>query len=131
MQLSTLTLNCTNEIFHNKTGLFEYFAVENSICANVTYDLKLLKCGISPQNTSFCAFYKWKISFVQVQTLTLNCTNAIIHRKTRLFDCFTVKKPICATVNSDFKSNKCNIPKHVFLCVLLWKTRFVQVSTLT
>ena len=61
-------------------------------------------------NTSFCAFYKWKISFVQMPTLTLNCTNAIIHRKTRIFDCFTVKKPICATANFDFKSHKCNIP---------------------
>ena len=38
-----------------------------------------------------------------MQTLTLNCTNAIIHRKTRLFECLTVEKPICETVNSDFK----------------------------
>ena len=52
-------------------------------------------------NTSFCAFYKWKISFVQIPTLTLNCTNAIIHRK------------------------------HVFLIVLQWKNRFVQLPTLT
>ena len=118
MQLSTLTINCTNEIFHNKSSLFEYFKVENLICASVNYDLKFHKCGNSLQNTSFCAFYKWKISFVQVPTLTINCTNAITHRKTRLFDCFTVKQPICATVKSDFKSHKCKISQqNGYFCV--------------
>ena len=70
------------------------------------------------KNTSFCAFYKWKNSFVQVPTLAINCTNAITHRKTRLFDCFTVKQPICATVKSVFKSHKCKIQQqNGYFCV--------------
>ena len=33
----------------------------------------------------------WKISFVQVPSLTLSWTNAITHRRTRLFECFTIQ----------------------------------------
>ena len=47
---------------------------------------------------------------VQVPTLTLKCTNLVIHRRTRLFECFIVENPISATVNFDFKLHKCNIP---------------------
>ena len=58
----------------------------------------------------FLCVLSWKICFVQVPTLTLNCTNLVIHRRTRLFECFIVGNPISATVNFDFKLHKCNIP---------------------
>ena len=57
MQLSTLILNYTNAILNHKTCLFECFEVEYPICASVNSDLKLHKCGILLQNTSFCTFY--------------------------------------------------------------------------
>ena len=39
----------------------------------------------------FLCVLRRKISFVQVPTLTSNYTNAIIHRKRRLFECFSVE----------------------------------------
>ena len=56
VQLSSLILNRTHGIFHYKKPLFKCFEVDNWICASVDPDLKLHKCGIPLQNTSFCAF---------------------------------------------------------------------------
>ena len=56
VQLSTLTLKCTNAIFHHKARLFECFEVENPVCESVNSDIKLHKCGIPQQNTSFYCF---------------------------------------------------------------------------
>ena len=123
VQMSSLTLNCTIEIFHHKTRFFKCFSVQNLICASVNSNLKLHIFSILPKNV-FSWDLKWKISFVQVPTLTLNCKNAITHYKTRLFDCFTVEKLICATVNSNFKLHKCNIPQQntSFLVFCSWKS---------
>ena len=107
--------------------MFSYW--ENPIGASVNSDLKLHISGIPFQNTSFFALYnrnqlcaivnsdfklhksdnpslKFKILFVKVSTLALNCTNAIIHCKIRIFECFAIEKPICASVNSDLKLHK-------------------------
>ena len=131
MQLSTLTLNCTNAIFQNKTRHVECFAVENPICESVDSDLKLHKCGIPQQNTSFYGFT------VENQLCARANSDVKLHKcnnpsKTRLFECFTAENPICATVNSDFKfTSAIFYYKHVFLSSLQWKIRFVQVSTQT
>ena len=129
MQLSTLTLNCTNAIFHNKTRHFECFAVENLICVSVNTALKLRKCEVPLQNTCCFGFT------VENQLCASPNSDVKLHKcnnppKTRIFECVTVGKPICETVNSDFKfSNAIFYYKHVFFSVLRWKTRFVQVST--
>ena len=71
----------------------------------------------------FLCVLRWKISFVHVLTLTLNCANAIIHGKTRLFECFTVENPICATVYSNFKLHKCNIPPQNMSFWVFWSRK--------
>ena len=78
----------------------------------------------------FLNVLQWKIRFVQVSTLTWNCTNAVFQRKTRCFVCFTVKNQLCASADSIFKSHTCDyLSQNVYLSVLRWKTRFVQLLT--
>ena len=131
MQLSTLTLNCTNAIFQNKTRHSECFAVEKPICESGDSDLKLHKCGIPQQNTSFYGFT------VENQLCASAISDVKLHKcnnpsKTRLFESFTAGNSICATVNSDFKfTNAIVYYKHVFFSSLKWKIRFVQPSTQT
>ena len=131
MQLSTLTLNCTNAIFHNKTRHFECFADENLICESVNTALKLRKCGVSLQNPSCFGFT------VENQLCASANSDVKLHKcinpsKTRIFECLTVGNPIFATFNSDFKfRNAIFYDKHVFFSVFRWKIRFVQVLTQT
>ena len=92
--------------FYRKTRLFECCTVENPICATFNIDIKL---HYFTSKHAFLCVLLWKISFVQFPTLTLNCTNALIHLKTRLFEYFKIGKTIFKTVNPDFKLYKCNI----------------------
>ena len=120
MQLSTLTFNCTNAIFHNKTRLFECFAIENLICVSVNTALKLRKSEVPLQNTSCFGFT------VENQLCASANSDVKLHKcnnlsKTRHFECFTAGNPICATVNSDFKFTYAIFYyKHVFLSTLQW-----------
>ena len=110
VQLSTLNLNCTKAMFHHKTPLFECFAIENPISARVNSDLKLYKCDIPSQNTSFCAFCSGKSASYKCQLWLEIAQMQKIYRKICLFEFCTVENSICATVNSDIKLHKCNIP---------------------
>ena len=60
VQESTLTLTSTNAIIHSKTRFFPVFYNREFDLGCVNSDLKLHKCDIPLQNTSFCAFNNGK-----------------------------------------------------------------------
>ena len=85
VQVSTMTWNCTNAVFHHQIRLFVRFAVENQLRTSANSDLNLHICENSIAKHVFLSVVQWKIRFVPLSTLTLNCTNAIFHHKARLF----------------------------------------------
>ena len=118
---------------YSKTRIFVCIIVENPICASVNSDLKLHKCGIPQQKPLLCVLL-WKLSFVRVPTLTLNCTNAIIHRNKDVFLSVLQRKirfVQLSTLTLNCTNAIYSTTKHVFFSVLLWKIRFMQESTLT
>ena len=85
VQVSTMTWNCTNAVFHYQIRLFVRFAVKNQLRTSANSDLNLHICENSIAKHVFLSVVQWKIRFVPLSTLTLNCTNAIFHHKARLF----------------------------------------------
>ena len=81
--------------------------MRNPICVSVNYGLKLHKCDIPYQNTFFLYVLQLNISFVLVSTLTIICTNAIIHCKIRFFECFAIRNPICVSHSFFFRTPVC------------------------
>ena len=67
VQVSTLTLNCINMLIHRKKLLFYCFVMDNPGCASFYSDLKLHKCCIPLQSTSFCAFNNRKSAVCMCQ----------------------------------------------------------------
>ena len=85
VQVSTMTWNWTNAVFHHKIRLFVRSAVENQLRTSANSDLKLHTCENFIAKHVFLSVAQWKTRFMQLSTMTLNCTNAIFHHKARLF----------------------------------------------
>lgn len=124
-----MTLNCTNAILHYKIRLWAFCRGKSDMCKCQLW-LEFAQVRYSTAEHVLFRVLQWKIRFVQLSTLNLNCTNAMYHHKTPLFECFATENLISASVNSIVQM-RYSIAKYVFWCVLQWKSSFVQVPTLT
>ena len=106
-------------ILQLNTSIWEFCDGKSDLCKCQLW-LEIAKMGYSIAKHVFLCVLWWKISFLQVQTRISNSTIAIIHRHTRLVECFTVENQICATVNSDFQLHKWNIPQQNTFFWMFW-----------
>ena len=74
---------------------------------------------------------KWKIRFVYVSILTLNCTNVVFHSKTRPFVHFKVENKLCASANSNLNLHNAIIYRktHIFKCFTLKNPNCTTVNS--
>ena len=89
---------------------FLVFYSQKSILFYCQLWLLIAQMQYSDTKHAFLSASKRKIRFVQVSTMIWNCTNAVLHRKIRLFVRCTVENQLCASANADFKLRKCNNP---------------------
>ena len=112
--------------------VFECFAVESPICASANSDLKLHKCDIPPQNTSFLEFtVKNQICATFNSEFKLHKCNVPPQNTSFWGFCHRKSDQCKCQLWLEIVQMRYYIAKYVFLCVLQWKTISVQVPTLT